>query len=329
MADVLRFNVPNGGLDSQFSALLSQTKAAPGKGCKMEIANALWGQKDYHFESLFTSIVGKYYDGGFNTVDFVADRDASRARINKWVEDKTAGKIKELVHAPDISELTRLILTNAIYFKGDWMSKFLPENTKPAPFKAGPDKTISVAMMQQSEKFPVVETAELKMVELQYAGKDLSMIVVLPAGDIEKFGAELSLEKAQTLRKQMSPATVDLFLPRYKFETRYYLEETLAKMGMPDAFSESHADFTGMTGKPNLYISHVIHQAMIDVNEQGSEAAAATAVVMSTRSFSMPATFRADKPFLFLIVHKPTDSILFTGRVSDPPAVASDGTPQK
>ncbi len=324
MANVLHFNAAGQDLNGGFSSLLGKTKAAPGKGYKLEVANALWGQKDYHFEDTFTSTVGKYYDGGFNTVDFVAAREDSRGKINKWVEEKTADKIKELVHKNDVGDLTRLILTNAIYFKGDWISKFKPEDTKPSPFHASQDRVISVAMMQQSAKFPVLETSELRMVELPYAGNDVSMLVILPEGDIEKLGAELSLDKLNALRKQLVPSTVRLFLPRYKFETRYYLEEQLGKMGMPDAFSESAADFSGMTGKPNLYISHVIHQAMIDVNEQGSEAAAATAVIMETKSLSMPVTFRADKPFVFVIVHKPTDSILFIGRVSEPPIAAGD-----
>ncbi len=133
------------------------------------------------------------------------------------------------------------------------------------------------------------------------------------------------MAELQQLRKQMRPVEVELYLPRFKFETRYLLAENLIAMGMPEAFSESNADFSGMTGKRNLYISKVIHQAMIDVNEEGSEAAAATAVVMSTKSIRMPATFRADKPFIFMIVHKPTDSILFMGRVSEPPAATTTG----
>ncbi len=307
-------------LNTGFSSLLQQTKATPGKHYKLDVANALWGQKDYHFEPSFTSTVSKYYDGGFNTVDFVGANEATRKQINTWVEKKTNEKIKDLIHQGDINELTRLVLTNAIYFKGDWASKFKKENTKPAPFTVAPGKTVDVPLMAQTETFPFMQNDEVKVIELPYAGDDLSFIAILPAGDIEKFGAELTVAKLQELRKQLHPTEVHLFLPRYKFETRYLLAENLIAMGMPDAFSEMKADFSGMTGAPKLYISRVIHQAMIDVNEEGSEAAAATAVVMTTKAMRMPPTFRADKPFIFMIIHKPTDSILFMGRVSEPPA---------
>jgi serpin B len=171
-----------------------------------------------------------------------------------------------------------------------------------------------------------LQNDELKMIELPYAGDDLAMIAILPTSDVEKLGMALSLAKLQELRKRMHSQEVRIFLPRFKFETRYYLEHPLSAMGMPDAFSGEKADFSGMTGKPDLCISHVIHQAMIDVNEEGSEAAAATAVVMSmkaTATHATPATFRADRPFIFMIIHKPTDSILFMGRVSNPPAAAA------
>jgi serine protease inhibitor len=326
MATVLHFNLPDDQLNSGFSALLGQTKATPAKHYKLDVANALWGQKSYHFEAAFTDVVSKYYDGGFNVVDYVNDREASRSKINKWVEARTADKIKDLVKEDDINSLTRLILTNAIYFKGDWASKFKTESTKNEPFTVTGGKTVTVPLMAQTGQFAFMQNSELKMIELPYAGDDLSMIAILPQGDIEKFGATLSLTKLQELRKQMHSQEVHLFLPRFKFETRYYLEKALGEMGMPDAFNESKADFSGMTGKPGLFITHVIHQAMIDVNEEGSEAAAATAVVMGLKSaMSMPATFRADKPFIFLIIHKPTDSILFMGRVSNPPAAAHAG----
>jgi serpin B len=185
-------------------------------------------------------------------------------------------------------------------------------------------------MMQQNGRFPFLQNDELKMIELPFADDDLSMIAILPNGDVEKLGTALSLAKLQELRKRMVSQEVNLSLPRFKFETRYYLEQTLVAMGMPDAFDQRKADFSRMTGKPDLYISHVIHQAMIDVNEEGSEATAATAGVMglttSAPPRSRPAIFRADRPFIFMIIHKPTDSILFMGRVSNPPAAAASNS---
>jgi serine protease inhibitor len=325
MGTVLHLNLPGDELNAGFSSLLGQTKATPAKHYKLNVANALWGQKDYHFEASFTGGISKYYDGGFNAVDFVSDREKSRSKINKWVEDKTANKIRDLVKEDDINSLTRLILTNAIYFKGDWASKFKAESTTNEPFAVSPGKTVMVPMMTQTGEFAFMRNDELEMIELPYAGDDISMIAIVPQGDIEQFGANLSLTKLQELRKQMHSQEVNLFLPRFKFETRYYLENTLGGMGMPDAFDERKADFSGMTGTTGLFIAHVIHQAMIDVNEEGSEAAAATAVIVGTKSMSFPATFRADKPFIFMIVHKPTDSILFVGRVSNPPAAAPTG----
>jgi len=320
MASVLGFNgVADDELFAGFSSLLQQTKATPDKHYKLDVANALWGQKSYHFESTFTDAIGKYYDGGFNTVDYIGAREQSRKEINKWVEGKTADKITELIHASDLNVNTRLVLTNAIYFKGDWASRFDAKHTAIAPFTVTPNKIVNASMMEQNATFPFLETNELTMVELPYAGNDVSMVAILPTGSAEDFGAKLSTAKLRELRQRMRPRHVEVFLPRFKFETRYYLEQNLNAMGMPDAFEETKADFSGMTGKPNLYISHVIHQAMIDVNEEGSEAAAATAVVMTSKSIVIPATFRADRPFIFLIIHKPTDSILFIGRVSTPP----------
>jgi serpin B len=286
MASALHFNLPEDKLQTGFSSLLAQTKATSAKHYKLEVGNAIWGQTGFHFEPVFASAVSKYYGGGFNVVNFVDAGEASRARISKFKADKT---------------------------KND-------------RFIVSPGQTVNVPMMRQTGHFPFMQNDELQMIELPYAGDDLSMIAILPQGDIEKFGATLSLAQLQELRKSMRSQEVNLFLPRFKFEARYLLEQYLKAMGMPDAFDENKADFSGMTGKPDLCITHVIHQAMIDVNEEGSEAAAATAVVMGLKSVSMPATFRADKPFIFMIVHKPTDSILFMGRVSNPPASAPAAT---
>jgi len=325
MASVLHLNMPDDKLQTGYSALFAQTKATPAKHYKLDVANALWGQQGAHFEPAFTDAISKYYDGGFNVMDFLHNAEASRLKINQWVEDKTANKIRNLLHPGDINSLTRLVLTNAIYFKGDWALKFKKERTENAPFTVHPGKTVNVPMMTQKDSFPFVQDGEMAMIELPYAGNDLSMIAILPANDAEKFGATLSLAKLHDLRSRMHEQEVDLFLPRFKFETRYYLEQPLSAMGMPDAFDGKSADFSGVTGHRDFCVSHVIHQAMIEVNEEGSEAAAATAIIMTPTAVPRRplATFRADRPFIFMIVHKPTDSILFLGRVSDPPAATS------
>ena len=323
MAALLHVNIPTDKLEAGYSSLLAQTKSTPAKHYKLEVANALWAQDGSHFEPAFISAIGKYFDGGFNSVDFAHHSGASRVKINKWVEYNTADKIKNLIHESDIDSLTRLILVNAIYFKGDWASKFQKVRTENAPFTLTPGRTVTVPMMEQEEHFPFVEEGGLKMIELGYAGDDLAMIAILPPNDAEKFGATLTLKKLGELRKRMESQEVDVFLPRFKFETRYQLERWLSAMGAPDAFNMGKADFSGISGKRDFCISHVIHQAMIEVNEEGSEAAAATAIVMAPQGPMMPVptpTFRADRPFIFMIVHKPTDSILFMGRVSNPPA---------
>ena len=329
MVSVFHFNMTDAERQAGFSALMEQTKAGPGKHYKLGVGNALWGQKGYHFEPAFTHAMDKYYGGGFNEVDFPDDKAGSIHKINTWVEDKTAGKIKDLILPDDITELTRLVITNAIYFKGDWASQFKKTATKEEAFNLGGGKTEQVPMMRQTGQFRFVREDGLAAIELPYAENDLSMIAILPDGDIEKMGESLSLDKLQQLRGEMRSQEVDLSLPRFKFETRYLMGNNLSAMGMPEAFAERLADFSGITGGKDLYISSVIHQAMIDVNEEGSEAAAATAVVMSAKSarFEMPETFRADRPFLFMIVHNSTGSILFMGRVSSPPheAVANTG----
>lgn len=317
MAAVLHFSVAEPKLHEDFQNLLGQTKA-PNKSYQLSVANALWGQQDYHFEEGFLGLIRKHYDGGFNTVDYVRAIDKSRSTINQWVENKTANKIKDLIHDGDLSADTRLVLTNAIYFKGDWAAKFKKDATKPEPFTVVSGKTVSVPMMAQTAHFPYAENDDLQVIELPYAGDDLSMLVLLPKKGIDKLDASLSLAQLQELKKKLRDEKVAVALPKFKFETRYYLEDSLKGMGMPDAFSDADADFSGMTGNRRLRIAHVIHQAMIDVNEEGSEAAAATAVIMDTKSFSMTQEFRADHPFVFAIVHKATDSILFIGRVSNP-----------
>ncbi len=334
MAATLHFSLPMDRLENGFSTLLGETKATPAKKYRLEVANALWGQQDYHFDPAFTSAVSRYFDGGFNTVNFISPgaREDSRQKINRWVENKTSGKIKDLIGREDIDDTTRLILTNAIYFKGDWASKFKKELTRNEPFHTAPSQTVPVPMMRQMGVFPFMENDELQMIELPYAGDDLSMIILLPAGDVQAFGAGLTPAKLNELRGLLHRREVEVYLPRFRFESRYVLNGPLAALGMPEAFEETVADFSGMTGKIDLYISAVIHQAMIEVNEEGSEAAAATAVIMSTPKSirrEEPPVFRADRPFIFMILHKSTDSILFMGRLSSPPPAAAEAATGK
>ena len=246
MASVLHFNLPDADRQAGFSELLAQTKSGPGKKYKLEVANALWGQKDYHFEPAFTSAIGKFYGGGFNIVDYAGDKEGAIHTINTWVEGKTAGKIKNLIHLDDVTPLTRLVLTNAIYFKGDWASPFKKDATKDEAFHITDAQKVQAPMMHQTAHFRFVKQNGLAAIELPYAGNDLSMIVLLPDSNIDKLGESVSLDMIHKLHSQMRSEEVDVSLPRFKFETRYILNEELSKLGMPDAFDEFLADFSGI-----------------------------------------------------------------------------------
>ncbi|WP_346354356.1 serpin family protein [Azotosporobacter soli] len=322
MAKALHFTGPQDELHQKFSNLLTQLQTGKDKGYRLEIANALWGQKGFSFSEPFLSLTDRYYQGSFQTLDFAKDTENSRMTINHWVEERTDNKIKNLLQQGDLTYLTRLVLTNAIYFKGDWEKPFKAEATSNQPFRLADGSKIDAALMRQSDTFAYAESEGVQAVELPYAGDDVAMLVLLPNGSAADLARNLSPEQIRTLRAQMTMKQVEVSLPKFKFATRYYLddEKLLPALGMADAFDQYKADLSGMDGRKDLYISHVIHQAMIEVNEKGSEAAAATAVVVGLKSFlpQQPTIFRADHPFLFLIVHKPTDSILFMGAVNDP-----------
>ena len=320
MAKVLRFSLPQEELHPAFSSLIERLKVKPGKKAyKLHIANALWGQKDYHFLEEFKALIDRYYNGGFYNVDFAGNTEVARKRINTWVEQKTEEKIKNLIAKGDIDSLTRLVLTNAIYFKGKWASQFKKKNTKPMPFHVTSKKSVKVPMMFQEGQFPYFENENLQVLELPYAGDELSMIILLPA---KKDGlAELEQHLTEKTLSQwlahLCKREIKVYMPRFKLRTKYYLARDLAAMGMPDAFS-NRADFSGMTGHKELKISKVIHQAYVEVNEEGTEAAAATAVTMRLKAVMLHPIFRANHPFVFMIFHKKTGSILFVGKVVNP-----------
>ena len=317
MADTLRFRLPPADQHAAFAALARAMKP-DGKNYRLEISNALWGQQGYAFQPEFLELVQKYYAGGFNTVDFAGATEASRQTINSWVEQKTANKIKDLLAQGSLTELTRLVLTNAIYFKGDWAVKFKPDLTKPMPFHVSVEKTVNVPMMRQNGDFLFAENDDVKVLELPYVGKELSMVLLLPKTNMNDLNAKLDAARLAEWTGQVREREVDIYLPKFKFETQYELKELLSDMGMVDAFALPPADFSGMSGQKDLYITKVIHKAIIEVNEEGSEAAAATAVVMGVKAVLHKPVFKADQPFLFLIRHNDTGAILFMGRVNNP-----------
>lgn len=306
-----------------FSMIYNEINRAD-KKYKLSTANALWAQKDYLFLDEYTNNVETYYGGKVTNLDFVTETEKSRQIINTWVEGQTNDKIKDLIPQGVVNALTRLVLTNAIYFKGTWAMQFDEKNTVDEDFTTSSGQTSKVPMMRltgDDAKYNYAETSEAQILEMPYDGNDLSMLILLPnENNLNVLEESLNSEKISEFKSALRETRVDVYIPKFKFETKYFMVETLKNMGMPTAFTYA-ADFSGMDGTKNLYIADVIHQAFVEVNEEGTEAAAATAVVMQDEADSIEPKipiFRADHPFLFIIQQKKTGNILFLGRVSDP-----------
>ncbi|MBW2987151.1 serpin family protein [Candidatus Woesearchaeota archaeon] len=292
------------------------------KGYKLSTANALWSQEKFGFLPDFMGTVEQYFGGRATNLNFISNPEGSRKIINDWVEENTMGKIKDLIPRGVITGMTRLVLTNAIYFKGTWVKQFEKKDTKDEDFYVDETKIIKAPTMRltgEEAEFNYGETDELQVLELPYEGEDLSMLILLPKEDLASIDSYLAPEALNALKQSMYEQRVDIYIPKFKFETKYMMNEDLKQMGMPTAFSMA-ADFSGMTGDTSLYISAVIHQAFVEVNEEGTEAAAATGVVISLKSAmpTQPKVFRADHPFIFMIQQKDTGNILFMGRVNNP-----------
>lgn len=285
----------------------------------LNTANALWTQNDYTFLDEYLEFINNYYMGKATDVDFGDAEQAARI-INEWVEKNTGGKIKDLISSGDIDPLTKLILTNAIYFKGTWKYQFNPDDTNNADFEITPGSTVSIPMMSLSESdydFKYYETEEMQMLELPYKGDKLSMIIILPTeNDIVSFENSFTYENFLAWKEQCAETSVQIGLPKFTMETEYNLKESFIDMGMTTPFSMD-ADFSGMNGNQDLFIEKIKHKAYIKVNEEGTEAAAATSVHMTLKS-APGISFYADHPFLYLIHHTETDTILFMGKVMNP-----------
>ncbi len=282
-------------------------------------ANALWAQKDYPFLPEYLNLVEKYYAGKATNVDFIGNTEQARTAINDWVEDHTNDKIKNLFEKGVLTDMTRLVLTNAIYFKGTWLKQFEKSDTFDADFRINPEKTIQVPMMSMhEEEFNYYEDDKMQILEMPYDGEELSILVLLPKdNDLTELERTISADDLGAWRGALRHETLDVYIPKFTFETKYSLSDILANMGMPTAFSMG-ADFSGMNGKKELFIGIVVHQAFVEVNEEGTEAAAATGVDMTLSAMPMTKTFRADHPFIFLIQERNSGNILFLGRVIDP-----------
>jgi len=286
---------------------------------ELHTANALWMQEDYPILEDYIDAVVNYYSGEANSLDFSGAPEESRVTINDWVEEKTNDRIKDLFPPNSIDRDVVLVLTNAIYFKGDWLNEFDEESTSKELFHVSPTEGVEVDMMSlQGERFNYTGTGEMQILELPYTGEDVSMILILPnEGNMADVESTLSCDELGVLTEGLEESVVDVYLPRFKLETKYFMKEDLIEMGMPTAFTLS-ANFTGISKEGGLYIDKVIHQAFIEVNEEGTEAAAATGVVMTLGATQPNEVFRADHPFIFIIQDRVTSAILFMGRVAKP-----------
>ena len=290
---------------------------------ELRTGNALWVQQDYPFLQDYTNKVEKYYGGKVANVDFVKETEKSRQTINAFIEEQTNDKIKDLIPAGVLSPMTRLVLTNAIYFKGTWTWEFNKSDTSEQDFKITTTNVVKIPMMYMNPEkatFNYADVEDLQILELPYKGEKISMLILLPTENLNTIEPSLTAEKLKEWKSQMKEDKLDaIYLPKFEFDTKYFMKEILSSLGMPTAFSAGNADFSGMDSSRDLFIDAVIHQAYVKVDEEGTEAAAATAVVMGTTSVGPPRKiFMADHPFIFIIQEKETGNILFIGRVTDP-----------
>jgi len=333
MAETLHFTLPEEQLHPAFNALdqelaarnptTEETDDSEETAFKLRIANAIWGQAGYTFRDEFLDTLAANYGSGLRTLDFQSAPEASRETINGWVSEQTEGRITDLLPSGTIDALTRMVLTNAIYFNAAWINQFEAEVTRDDTFNLLDGSQITVPMMFQREEFRYTEGTNYQAVELPYK-QGFAMVILLPqAGQFPQFEETLDAAQVQTVVGEMAAREVILSMPKFEFEgTSFSLRSLLTAMGMPDAFNPDAADFSGMDGTRELFISDLLHQASITVDEAGTEAAAATAAVIGVTSAmppeDEPVEMTIDRPFVFMIRDTNTGAVLFVGRVMNP-----------
>lgn len=325
------FHFPKDNLTRQkgYSEYISDLNAND-TAFEMKTANALWVEKTYALLPSFTDTALHSYGARATNLDFVTKTEESRQVINGWVEDQTNGKIEDLIPQGSFTSDSRLVITNAVYFHGKWVLPFDKADTTDQPFKTLSGKTVTARMMEQTGmgvRFPYAETSKLQAISLPYnqtGEKQLSMLIILPKGNsYRQVESSFDAKTLASVRKSLKTQRVDTYIPKFKLETEYGMVPVLKSMGVKAAFTPGTADFSGMDGTRNLYVSDVIHKAYVDVDEEGTEAAAATGVIVGLAAAQpQPAVpvFRADHPFIFLIQDDQTGAVLFMGRVANPVA---------
>jgi len=308
-------------LDAELAQRGEGAEGKDGEGFRLNIVNAIWGQKDYSFMPAFLDVQAENYGAGLRILDHINETEKSRLTINNWVSEETEGRIEDLIPQGAIDAWTRLVLTNAIYFNAAWEYPFDENVTADGPFYLLDGGQVTVPMMKQAESFGYTDGEGFQAVELSYDGGELSMVILLPeVGHFQAFEEGLEAPQVDDIIGGLHVAHVTLAMPKFEFDSEFSLKDTLADMGMPIAFSGA-ADFSGMTGASDLYISEVLHKAFVSLDEAGTEAAAATAVVM--KETGMPTELvevTIDRPFIFLIRDIETGAILLVGRVINPAA---------
>ena len=320
MSEVLNFSKDLNALSQNYSELNNYITGLSSKKIQLDIANAIWGQQGFGFEKEFLELNKKYYGAGIKQVNFKENYKEIRKQINKWVEEKTNEKIKDLIKPNVLDRMTRMVLVNAIYFNGKWENPFKEEDTFKDKFYIYSECETKTEFMYQELSLKYHEDDIAQVVEIPYSGNSLSMMVILPK---ERYGMEnlenyLDHELYENYNKSLSKYKVKLTFPKFEIKDEYELNDPLKDMGMKSAFGDG-ADFSGMTGSKDLFINNVVHKTYVKVNEEGTEAAAATGVVMRKTSAIMEVKeFKADHPFIFVIKDNKNDTILFMGRIMNP-----------
>lgn len=341
MREVLRFALEEPALHQAFQTLdqvLAERAQVErddddddARGFELSVVNRLWGHHDYEFLSDYLDRVERYYGAGIERVDFESDPNAARLQINAWVEEQTRERIQDLLPSGALNEDTRMVLVNAIYFLASWQDAFEEEQTRTEPFQRLDGSSVDARLMHRTGRYPVHVGADTLAVSIPYLGGKVSLLALMPASadaDFDTWQATLNREQFDAAVAGLETKRVALAFPRFTSDSGFRLARLLRQMGMLDAFSRTTANFERMTGigpgvvGRSLYIDEVFHKTFIDLDEAGTEAAAATAVVMMRLTAlpveEDPLTVRFDRPFIYAIYDHPTDTILFLGRLLDP-----------
>ncbi|MGC9366814.1 MAG: serpin family protein [bacterium] len=316
---VLEFYDDDQMLRSGFESIMAYYNSITSQN-QLILANALWFQQDYPVSDDFIKIIQQYYQGEIEQLDFYNQSDQSAQQINRWIFEKTLGKIENIVGEEMIDPLTVMILTNAIYFRGVWKYQFDPEMTDSMFFFVTSERKVKVPMMLINDEdllFDYAENELLQALELPYEGENLVMTILLPKQDLSEFEPEFDYENLNEILDDLHPENVTVYLPRFSFNSKYIINDYLSDLGLGEIFS-SDSDFSRINSRNNLFVNLILHQALVEVNEQGTEAVAATVVMIAANGHSYQKVFYANRPFIFMIRDRQTGCILFMGRLVDP-----------